>query len=366
MPSTSWKIAGFSLLALVLAARALADQEKPVANREEASREAILEREIAGLKQELAMLRARLVEPAVAPPHDPMRFALIGPMHLGGIAEDARTWLGRKIVAAGGTVDYDLPPPEVGGEMGQLTDRTGYYVFDERSPQVLEFRSGPQGHKDAKEQQEFLKKQSDTIKEAQRLGIRPMTIGRLLTLVEDARQGRKEGGSESRAGVDSPPWWGQLPRDPTSKAILKKLEEPISMSFANETPLEDVLKYIKSTTQGPADTGLPIYVDPVGLNQAEKTMTSPVTLDLEGVPLRITLRLLLKQLGLTYDVKDGLLTITSEGSDDRPVPILEHVRRARQGELSLAEIRELTELIQALQELEKASQSLFGAAHPAK
>ena len=93
------------------------------------------------------------------------------------------------------------------------------------------------------------------------------------------------------------------------------------MSFANETPLEDVLKYIKSATQGPNDTGIPIYVDPVGLQEAEKTMTSPVTLDLEGVPLKTTLRLLLKQLGLTYTVKDGLLTITSESSEDQPTEI---------------------------------------------
>ena len=112
-----------------------------------------------------------------------------------------------------------------------------------------------------------------------------------------------------------------LDRDVKTKSILAKLDEPISMSFANETPLEDVLKYIKSATQGPNDTGIPIYVDPVGLNEAEKTLTSPVTLDLEGVPLKTTLRLLLKQLGLTYTVKSGLLTITSESSEDQPTEI---------------------------------------------
>src|SRR5215218_8713095 len=93
------------------------------------------------------------------------------------------------------------------------------------------------------------------------------------------------------------------------------------MSFANETPLEDVLKYIKSATTGANDNGIPIYVDPVGLQEAEKTMTSPVTLDLEGVPLKTTLRLMLKQLGLTYSVKDGLLTITAENSEDQPTEI---------------------------------------------
>jgi hypothetical protein len=103
----------------------------------------------------------------------------------------------------------------------------------------------------------------------------------------------------------------ELDKTPKSQAIHKKLNEPISMSFANETPLEDVLKYIKSATQGPNDTGIPIYVDPVGLAEAEKTLTSPITMDLEGVPLKTTLRLMLKQLGLAYCVKEGVLYISS-------------------------------------------------------
>ena len=37
---------------------------------------------------------------------------------------------------------------------------------------------------------------------------------------------------------------------------------------------------------------MPIYVDPLGLQDAEKTLTSPVTIDLEDVPLRFSLRLL--------------------------------------------------------------------------
>jgi hypothetical protein len=98
---------------------------------------------------------------------------------------------------------------------------------------------------------------------------------------------------------------------PRTKAILTQLEQPISMNFADEVPLEDVLKYIKSASEGPNNPGIPIYVDPVGLQEADKTTTSPVTLDLEGVPLKTTLRLMLKQLGLAYCVKDGLLIISS-------------------------------------------------------
>ncbi len=113
-------------------------------------------------------------------------------------------------------------------------------------------------------------------------------------------------------------------RDDKTKAILSKLNERISMNFPGETPLEDVKKYIEQSTQDEAaglPTGIPIYVDPQGLQDADKTMASPVSINLEGIPLKTTLRLLLRQLGLTYTVKDGLLTITSSSSEDQPTEI---------------------------------------------
>ena len=72
-------------------------------------------------------------------------------------------------------------------------------------------------------------------------------------------------------------------KDVKSQQILAKLEEPISMSFHDETPLEDVLKYVKQATTTNTYSGIPIYVDPLGLQEAEKTMKSTVTIDLEGV-----------------------------------------------------------------------------------
>jgi hypothetical protein len=54
----------------------------------------------------------------------------------------------------------------------------------------------------------------------------------------------------------------------------------------------------------------------VGMQEVEKTMLSPVQIDLEGLPLSTTLRPVLEQLGLTYRVRDGLLFITSENSED--------------------------------------------------
>jgi hypothetical protein len=98
-------------------------------------------------------------------------------------------------------------------------------------------------------------------------------------------------------------------------ALLAKLDRPVALHFPNETPLEDVLKFIKSaTSDGPGDPGLPIYVDPVGLQEAGKTLASTVNIDLEDIPLKTTLRLILKQVGLAYRAEDGLLTITADES----------------------------------------------------
>jgi hypothetical protein len=194
-------------------------------------------------------------------------------------------------------------------------------------------------------------------------------IGELKEELKRVRDQLKSGGrTPVPSQGDTKPW--QKPSrnfdDAQTKSVLAKLEKPLSMSFANDTPLEDVLKYIKSATQGRDDRGIAIYVDPFGLNDAEKTITSPISLDLEGIPLKTSLRLLLAQLGLTYSVKDGVLIISSERSADQPSAFLEAVKKAKQGELTLDEIRELTELMNALSELEKASDKLLNGDLKAK
>jgi hypothetical protein len=101
--------------------------------------------------------------------------------------------------------------------------------------------------------------------------------------------------------------------------ILETLDQPVPMQFPSETPLEDVLKHVQTASRGLDGRGIPIYVDPIGLQEAERSMTSTVAIDLEGVPLKTTLRLCLKQLGLMYNIRDGLLLITSEESAVTPV-----------------------------------------------
>ena len=173
--------------------------------------------------------------------------------------------------------------------------------------------------------------------------------------------------SETDRGKEASPGGGITEgrgKDPKSQQILAKLDEPVSMSFAEDTPLEDVLKYIKQATTTKTYTGIPIYVDPVGLQEAEKSMTSTVrNMDLEGVPLRRTLQLLLKQLDLMYFVDDGILYITSAESEDpwarfgpsisEAPPILQKAKKAKRGELSLSETKELLELLKTRDQIMK-------------
>ena len=99
--------------------------------------------------------------------------------------------------------------------------------------------------------------------------------------------------------------------------IHEALKQHIPMHIVEETPLEDVLKSIGKATAGTDGKGIPIYVDPIGLIEAERTMTSTVReMDLDGVPLATSLRLCLAQLDLAYSVKDGLVFITSRESHD--------------------------------------------------
>ena len=106
---------------------------------------------------------------------------------------------------------------------------------------------------------------------------------------------------------------------PANARIWVALEQPVPMRFPNDTTLEDVMKFIESATHGPDGKGIPIYVDPLGLQDAERSMTSTVTINLEGVALKTSLRLCLDQLGLSYGIRDGILLITSAEREVTPV-----------------------------------------------
>jgi RNA polymerase sigma factor (sigma-70 family) len=154
-------------------------------------------------------------------------------------------------------------------------------------------------------------------------------------------------------------------KDPKSQMILIRLNDLVPLKFADETPLEDFLKYIKESTKSAAMShGIPIYVDPLGLQEAEKSMNSTIRIELDGVPLKRTLQLVLKQLGLAYFVEDGMIYITSQESFDQmshlgpalpeESPLLEEGQKALRGELSVDEMEKWLEKYKACSRVKKA------------
>ena len=112
-------------------------------------------------------------------PEEPMRFALVGKIDVNRDGKDDRQDLKRMIEDAGGTVDYDLPPPETGlKEQGKITARISWYVVDERAPLRDAFLSRSDASVAA--QSLFDKRKGEAIKEARLEGIRPMPLSRLL------------------------------------------------------------------------------------------------------------------------------------------------------------------------------------------
>jgi hypothetical protein len=108
--------------------------------------------------------------------------------------------------------------------------------------------------------------------------------------------------------------------DPANARILKLLDEPVPMHFPTSMTLEELLKHVKDVTSRLDGKGIPIYVDPIGLQEAEKSMTSTVgvRIDRDDIALKNSLHLCLRQLQLAYCVKDGFLQITC-ADDELPI-----------------------------------------------
>ncbi|MEW4567161.1 hypothetical protein AB1L88_04775 [Tautonia sp. JC769] len=104
------------------------------------------------------------------------------------------------------------------------------------------------------------------------------------------------------------------PRGEASAAVANVLEEPLDLDFGEETPLSEVLEFVRDATVSPRfPEGVPIVVDELGLKMVERSLGSTTRLTLEGVPLKTTLRLLLDQIDLIYWLHpDGYLVVTAD------------------------------------------------------
>lgn len=131
------------------------------------------------------------------------------------------------------------------------------------------------------------------------------------------------GGLEGRAAPESP-------REPTAVAYIvppvtaraartwETLQKPVKLDLKGETTIEDFFKAVRQAAKGPDDKGIQIYVDPIALQDAEKTPASTLSVQLEDVPLATVLTLALKQLGLGYYVhQDGIVMIVGEDHEEQ-------------------------------------------------
>jgi hypothetical protein len=91
---------------------------------------------------------------------------------------------------------------------------------------------------------------------------------------------------------------------PAEVRIRAALEEPTLFEFF-ETPLEEALNSIKERH------GVEIVLDRKSLEDEAIDTATPVTLNLDGVTLKSALRLLLRDLDLTYMIENEVLLITT-------------------------------------------------------
>lgn len=95
-----------------------------------------------------------------------------------------------------------------------------------------------------------------------------------------------------------------------TKAAFEALDERVELKFV-ETPLRDVADYLERVTQAH------VHLDTRALEEYGIAPDTPVTFSASGLKLRSGLRLMLRQLDLTYAVRDGGLQITTNDAAEQ-------------------------------------------------
>jgi len=99
---------------------------------------------------------------------------------------------------------------------------------------------------------------------------------------------------------------------PAEKAIREKLVEPVDVAFDGRQ-LAQVMQSLSEMT------GIPIFIDPLGLAAEGLTSDHQINLNLNGqsVSLKSALNLMLEPLNMTYVIKDEVLKITSKNTTNQ-------------------------------------------------
>jgi hypothetical protein len=179
----------------------------------------------------------------------PQRFALIGKIDINRDGRDDRADLIRMIEAAGGVVEYDLPPPNtdrtpgqqavarafarlgepvpspVGRSSGKISGLAYGYVTDTR-PSLLVFQK--KAADPTKEDTAFLQEESQATKEARDNSVRPLPLEKLLNMLgydySAPIEGRREAFDKFSIKELLKPKTGAISGQPPSSATPKKDE----------------------------------------------------------------------------------------------------------------------------------------------
>ena len=121
-------------------------------------------------------------------------------------------------------------------------------------------------------------------------------------------------------------------RNPAEKRIEEALRSPTQIEFV-ETPLSDVVDYLRDYHK------IEIQLDKKALGDVNIGTDTPVSKTLRGISLKSALRLMLRELQLTYIIQDEVLLITTpEEADARLVtkvyPVADLVLPIRQLDMS--------------------------------
>src|SRR5262249_37488714 len=99
----------------------------------------------------------------------------------------------------------------------------------------------------------------------------------LVTLSATTRAAPAQGRAAAKSSVKLQAW--------STEETMRRLDEPISFDAAGWMALDDCLKHMKNTTaSGQHGGSIPIYVDPAGLQEVRKGLTSPVRFQAKRVP----------------------------------------------------------------------------------
>ena len=113
-----------------------------------------------------------------------------------------------------------------------------------------------------------------------------------------------------QTGGDMRPVGGSPITAAAEKKIAEQLRAPTELQFI-EAPLQDVIDFLKKRHQ------IEIQIDPRTLGDVGIAWDARITKDLSGISLASALRLILRELDLTYVIQDEILLITTPEEAER-------------------------------------------------